>query len=158
MDFRLTQKETARHTIQNRAKFPSRLISKINVPTSITPNRRKLLIALESIIGNEFYNPSIQNYGPGGIREPDGRALRYPLSVQHADGVVEKIRTSAIPGEIGDEALRSGYYRFGANQLDVMKALDQILTHLEANYGLVVDEDAGASRGDGGKSGGEEAL
>lgn len=117
--------------------------------TSITPNRRKLLIALESIIGNEFYNPSIQNYGPGGIREPDGRALRYPLTLQRPDGETEKIRNYSIPEEIGDEMLRSGYYKFGANQLDVMKALDRILTHLEANCGLVIDQNAGAREGDG---------
>ena len=34
--------------------------------------RRKALIQLESILGNECYNASIQNYGPGGIREADG--------------------------------------------------------------------------------------
>ena len=111
--------------------------------TAITPNRRKLLIALESIVGNEFYNPSIQNYGPGGIREPDGRAFRYPLTLQRADGEAEKIRSYSIPDEIGDKMLRSGYYKFGANQLNVMKALDRILNHLETNYGFVIDGDAG---------------
>lgn len=107
--------------------------------TSISPNRRNLLIALESILGNEFYNPSIQNYGPGGVREPDGRAFRYPVTLENPDGETEKVRSYSIPTETSDAMLRSGYYKFGANQLDVMKALDRILTHLETNYGLVID-------------------
>lgn len=48
-----------------------------------------------------------------------------------------------------DEILRSGYDKFGANQFDVMKALERILTYLEANYGLVLGQDGGSPNGNG---------
>ncbi|WP_234267569.1 hypothetical protein [Hydrogenophaga sp. NFH-34] len=100
--------------------------------------RRKALVQLESILGNECYNASIQNYGPGGVREADGRAFRYPLMVRLSDQEKQKIRDHWVPDKISDEALRSGYYAFGANQLDVMTALDKILQHLENHHGLVI--------------------
>lgn len=100
--------------------------------------RRKALIQLESIIGNECYNASIQNYGPGGIREADGRAFRYPLMVRLSDQEKQKIRNHSVPDNVSDEALRSGYYAFGANQLDVMTALERMLRHLEKHHDLVI--------------------
>ena len=103
--------------------------------------RRKVLIRLESILGNECYNASIQNYGPGGIRESDGRAFRYPLTVRLSDQPQQKIRSQSAPENIPDEALRSGYYSFGANQLDVMAALEKMLLHLEMHHGLIIKED-----------------
>jgi hypothetical protein len=42
--------------------------------------RKRLLIALEKIVGNEFYNANIQKYGPGGVFEGEGREYRYPIS------------------------------------------------------------------------------
>ena len=102
--------------------------------------RRKVLIQLESILGNECYNASIQNYGPGGIREADGRAFRYPLMVRLSDQEKQKIRDHSVPDNISDEALRSGYYAFGANQLDVMTALERILRYLEEHHGLIIKE------------------
>lgn len=119
-----------------------------DVTASLSPSRRNLLIALESIIGNEFYNPKIQNYGPGGVRESDGRAIRYPLTLQKANGETEKIRGFPITEVIGDEVLLSGHYKVGANQLDVMRALDQILSYLEAKHGLEIEKDAGRRKGE----------
>ena len=101
--------------------------------------RRKVLIQLESILGNECYNASIQNYGSGGIREADGRAFRYPLMVRLSDQEKQKkIRNHSVPDNVSDEALRSGYYAFGANQLDVMTALERMLRHLEKHHDLVI--------------------
>lgn len=102
--------------------------------------RRKLLVQLESILGNECYNASIQNYGPGGIRESDGRGFRYPLMVRINDQEKKKIRDFRVPNTISDEALRSGYYVFGANQLDVMVALEKMLQLLEENHSLVIED------------------
>lgn len=103
--------------------------------------RRRLLAQLESILGNECYNASIQNYGTGGIREADGRAFRYPLMVRLSGQEKQKIRDQIVPDSVPDEALRSGYYSFGANQLDVMTALEKILRHLEKNHGLVIKDE-----------------
>lgn len=105
---------------------------------SISNDRRKLLVRLESILGNECYNGSIQNYGPGGVREGDGRGFRYPLTVRIENNEKTKIREVSIPSTIPNEALLSGYYSFGANQLDVMTGLNKIIDHLERHYGLVV--------------------
>lgn len=102
--------------------------------------RRKLLVQLESILGNECYNANIQNYGPGGIRQANGRGFRYPLMVRINDQEKKKIRDFRVPNFISDEAIRSGYYAFGANQLDVMVALEKMLQLLEKNHGLVIEE------------------
>lgn len=98
--------------------------------------RRQLLIQLESILGNECYNGNIQNYGPGGVREAAGRSFRYPIMVRATDGSKTKVRGTFIPTTATDEMVKSGYYAFGANQLDVMAALEKMLQHLEKSYGL----------------------
>ena len=105
---------------------------------SLSKTRRQVLVQLESILGNECYNASIQNYGSGGIREADGRAFRYPLMVRLSDQEKQKIRNHSVPDNVSDEALRSGYYAFGANQLDVMTALERMLRHLEKHHDLVI--------------------
>ncbi len=106
----------------------------------ISKSRRTLLVQLEGILGQECYNASIQNYGPGGIREAAGRSYRYPVTVRETDGNKQKINSSTIPDNVSDEAVRSGYYAFGANQLDVMSGLDRILTFLEKKHGLVIQD------------------
>lgn len=105
----------------------------------LSKTRRQLLVQLEKILGIECYNGSIQNYGPGGVREAEGRAFRYPLTLRASDGKITKVR-HAIPPDASDEMVRSGYYAFGANQLDFMEGLEKVLQFLEESYGLVVDE------------------
>ena len=95
---------------------------------------------MESILGNACYNGNIQNYGPGGVREAEGRSFRYPVTMRLQDGSKSKVRDTTIPASVPNEVLLSGYYAFGANQLDVMAALDRILKHLEQSYGLVVPD------------------
>jgi hypothetical protein len=105
----------------------------------ISKARRHLLVRLESLIGNECYNSNIQNYGPGGVREAEGRAFRYPLTIRVSEGEKQKIRSTTIPDTVPSEMLASGYYAFGANQLDVMAALERVLKYLEKNHGLSVE-------------------
>lgn len=102
--------------------------------------RRELLIAMESLLGNECYNASIQNYGPGGVREADGRSFRYPVMLRASDGAKTKVREHRIPATASNEMVRSGYYQFGANQLDVMAGLERILEYLEKRHGFVPSE------------------
>ena len=47
--------------------------------------RKRLLIELEEIVGNEFYNANIQNWGPGGVFEGGGRGFRYAVTFQDKD-------------------------------------------------------------------------
>jgi len=100
--------------------------------------RRALLVRMESILGNECYNANIQNYGPGGAREADGRSFRYPVMLRDAEGSKTKVRDLLIPASATDDMVRSGYYAFGANQLDVMAGMEKILQYLEKHHGLVV--------------------
>lgn len=110
------------------------------MPEKLQRARRNVLIKLESILGAECYNANIQNYGLGGSREADGRSFRYPLTVRLSADEKQKIRTGSVPDTITDEALRSGYYAFGANQLDVMTALERMLTYLEKHHSLTIRE------------------
>ncbi|MCQ4254569.1 hypothetical protein [Stutzerimonas stutzeri] len=109
------------------------------MPRSLSETKRQLLLQMESILGNECYNAHIQNYGPNGVREAAGRSFRYPITLRSSDGSKIKTSESIIPATVSDEMIRSGYYAFGANQLDVMAALEKILQHLEENHGLVLD-------------------
>ena len=100
----------------------------------MTTKRAKLLAELERTIGGYCYNASIQNWGPNGVFEGEGRDFRYPLTVVDAEGSKRKVRGRADPEKVGE--LKTGYYAFGANQLQIVMALDAVLSHLEENYGL----------------------
>lgn len=106
----------------------------------MSKSRRALLVQLEGILGRECYNANIQNYGPGGSREAEGRSYRYPLTVRAPDGERQKIRSSTIPDSVSDEAVRSGYYAFGANQLDIMSGIARILSFLEKEHDLEIQD------------------
>ena len=96
--------------------------------------RKQLLIELEDIIGNEFYNANIQNWGPGGVFEGEGRALRYPVIFRDKDG--KSIKTKHVDTALPSETIITGIYKFGANELSIMRALDLMLSHLERRHGL----------------------
>lgn len=95
--------------------------------------RLELLMKLERIVGNECYNANTQNWGPGGKFEGKGREFRYPLTVIGKDGTKTKLK----PGErLSTDVAATGHYAFGANQLHIIKALDQVLSYLEENHQL----------------------
>ena len=102
--------------------------------TKITKKRAQLLARLEQIVGSNCYNGSIQNYGPGGSFEGAGRDFRYPLTIVDAEGEKRKKRNPAT--DETPEALSTGFYAFGANRLQIIKALNEVLDDLEANAGL----------------------
>lgn len=118
---------------------------------TISETRRQLLVELESIIGNSFYNSHIQNHGPGGVREADGRGLRYPVTFFESDGTKMKVKDHRVPKSVPTEIFLSGYYAVGANQLDVMASLNRVIQHLEKKYGLAIEakeQDAAARAGE----------
>ncbi|RWC40547.1 MAG: hypothetical protein EOS28_23240 [Mesorhizobium sp.] len=100
----------------------------------ITKKRAKLLADLEYLVGNNCYNGSIQNWGPGGTFEGEGRGFRYPLTVIGDNG--GKIKRRYRADDVAPKQLITGYYAFGANQLQIVLALEEVLQHLEKNYGL----------------------
>jgi hypothetical protein len=105
-------------------------------PNKLTKKRAELLAELENIIGNNCYNGSIQNYGPNGAYYGEGRSFRYPLTAVDPDGTKRKFRSAAK--DLSPEVLSTGYYAFGANRLHIVTAIDEVLRHLEQNYGLKI--------------------
>ncbi|MFZ5671936.1 MAG: hypothetical protein ACOZAM_03120 [Pseudomonadota bacterium] len=103
----------------------------------LTKGRKAVLIKLESIIGNECYNAKIQNWGPGGVFEGEGREFRYPISFRDQEG--RRVKTRNVDSEIKSELVIGGYYAFGANELHIMKGLDRVLDYLEREYSLKID-------------------
>lgn len=89
---------------------------------------------IPQIVGNEFYNANIQNWGPGGEFEGEGRALRYPVTMRDKDG--KTIKTKHLDPALPAEIVITGMYRLGANELSIMRALDLVVSHLERNRGL----------------------
>lgn len=100
----------------------------------LTKARKALLIELESIIGNECYNANIQNWGPGGVFEGEGREFRYPITFRDDEG--PKIKRRRVEPSLSNATLLRGYYAFGANELHIMRALERALEHLERKCNL----------------------
>jgi hypothetical protein len=102
----------------------------------MTKSRKALLIKLEQIIGNECYNASIQNWGPGGVFEGEGREFRYPITFRDEQG--GKIKKRNVEEGLSADTILGGYYSFGANELHVMRGLDRVLDYLEREHQLKI--------------------
>lgn len=96
--------------------------------------RKRLQIELENIVGKEFYNGNIQNWGPGGVFEGGGRALRYPITFRDKDS--KTIKTKHVDPALPADTVITGMYRLGANELSIIRALDLAVSHLERNHDL----------------------
>ena len=117
------------------------LENKVRKHVSILATRQQidpikaLLIELEQIVGNECYNGNIQNYGSWGELESEGRQFRYPVKFYTGSGESKKWTVSP---DIASEELITGYYAFGANELNIYRALFKVVSHLREKYGLKV--------------------
>lgn len=96
---------------------------------------RDLLVRMEAIVGSECYNANIQNYSAWGVWEGEGRSFRYPVTYIR-NGQEEKRK--ARVDDLEPEALITGRYKFGANELSIHRALVRIVDMLEADYGLKI--------------------
>jgi hypothetical protein len=96
--------------------------------------RQQLLLKLENIIGNECYNKNIQNWGANGSFLGEGRSFRYPITFNTDDGskIKKRYPDFSLPATVS----KTGYYAFGANKLNIIRALDSVIEHLEEEYGL----------------------
>lgn len=99
-------------------------------------SRKRLLIELEAIVGNEFYNANIQNWGPGGTFEGKGRDFRYPINFLGKDG--KKLKVKRVDPSLPPDVVITGSYKVGANELYIMRALEKVLSHLERDHGFVL--------------------
>ena len=101
---------------------------------------RDLLVRMEQILGSECYNANIQNHSAWGVWEGEGRSFRYPVTYLRAGGE-EKRRSPA--DDLASEELLTGHYRFGANELSVMRALVRVVEMLRDEFGLVLQNPGG---------------
>ena len=97
--------------------------------------RRELIKKMEIIIGAECFNGYIRNYGPGGVWKSEGRSFRYPITFVRPEG--EEKRHS-MPDELRGEELITGFYKFGANDLAIVRALAKVVDMLEEEYGVTL--------------------
>ena len=114
-----------------------------NKKENISKRKKQLILKLESIIGGSCYNSNIQNYGPGGEWEGEGRGFRYPLTFIDEKGQKLKYKGHSYY-QITETMLKNGYYAFGANELHIMDALERILTLFEKEYGMNFENDEDA--------------
>lgn len=96
--------------------------------------RAKLLAELGVIVGGNCYNGNIQNWGPHGIYEGEGRSFKYPLTLIDATG--NKTKRRYKDDEDNPSILSTCHYVFGANKLHIIKALDELVSYLEQEHGL----------------------
>lgn len=109
----------------------------------------KLMHDIEYEIGSECYNGNIQNFGPGGTWEGEGRDFRYPVRFLNSKGEIEKYRgkmpkilssTGKITnGVLGEERYSSAHYAFGANELYILRGVKQALEVLEKRFNIDFD-------------------
>jgi hypothetical protein len=102
---------------------------------TMTKKRISLIKHLEEIVGRSCYNPNIQNWGPNGNRLKEGRTFRYPITFHTPDGPKKGDQWFA---DLNRTEQMTGYYQLGANRLPIMDALNDVLTYLEENNGLVL--------------------
>lgn len=94
----------------------------------------QLVIEMERIIGGACFNHSIQNYGPWGVWEGEGRAFRYPITFVDEDRQERKKWT--VTSDMPPELLITGFYKFGANELGIVRSMVEIIRMIEATYGV----------------------
>ncbi|MCH8544433.1 MAG: hypothetical protein LAT61_12750 [Alcanivorax sp.] len=105
---------------------------------------------IEYEIGSECYNGSIQNFGPGGEWEGEGRDFRYPVTFINSEGLKEKYKgvlpfTRTEDGDfchclLGKKRYSSAFYAFGANQLYILRGVKNALEQIEKRFGIDFDE------------------
>jgi hypothetical protein len=54
------------------------------------------------------------------------------------DSKGEKLKRKHADTQLPENVVKTGYYAFGANQLHIIRGLDQVLQYLERNHGLTI--------------------
>jgi hypothetical protein len=104
--------------------------------------RKDLLLTMETIIGSQCYNGNIQNYGPYGVWEGEGRGYRYPINFISKENEKVKVRSTKYRKEFifQDDLILTGIYQFGANSIAIMSGLNKVLNYLEDRYNIDFNE------------------
>lgn len=99
----------------------------------------KLICELEREVGTECYNGRSYNGYTGG----EGCSFRYKVSIDPGNGgrIIEtKSNLASYANGFPPEAVRTMKYKFGANELNIGIALENVLNFLEERYGLDFNE------------------
>ena len=100
----------------------------------LTKKTVDLICELESIIGNQCYNPNSVN----GWTLEEGCSFRYPVTYKDKNNEEYKCRYT-LKG-IDKGCIDTICYKFGSNNLYIGCAIVKILERLEKKYGLNFDE------------------
>ena len=100
----------------------------------LTKKTIQLICELESIIGDECYNP---NSFDGWTLE-EGCSFRYPVSYEDKDDMAHKTRYKVE--NMDKNHINSIRYVFGSNNLFIGSAIVKVLERLEQKYDLDFDE------------------
>ena len=100
----------------------------------LTKKTIKLICELESLVGDECYNPNSYD----GWTLTEGCAFRYPVTYINKDGKENK--TWSTIKDIDKECINTIRYKFGSNHLFIGKGLLNVLEHLEQKFGLDFNE------------------
>lgn len=110
---------------------------------AISKEMKELMLDLERIIGNNCYNGNMQNYGPYGEWEGEGRYFRYPIVYKDHEGTDFKVRMYInyyLERIKESDVILTGSYKFGANSLGIMEGIYEILMKIENRYGISFDK------------------
>ena len=100
--------------------------------------RKRLLIRLESLIGEECYNASAHNWTPDGTFLGAEERFRYPLTFRDGNG--RTVKSWMVEESMPTAMLRGGHYAVGADELHIMTALERMLDYLETHHGLKIGD------------------
>ena len=96
---------------------------------------RDILVRMEAIIGSECFNANIQTTAPGA----SGRAKDAHSDTLSPTSATARRRSASRASMISrPEALITGHYKFGANELSIHRALVRIVDMLKTDYGLTI--------------------
>ncbi len=93
---------------------------------------KSLLIELENILGNEFYN-NIQSYSSCDDHFLKKQGYRYPITIDDGE-YVDKVKY--ISSLTNEENMINASYELGVNRLEIFRALLKMIKHLESKYEL----------------------
>ena len=97
--------------------------------------RLNLIGQLEYIVSQNCHNRYTRNYD-----STDGRTYRYPVHMKNPNDHDAWYTYRGIISSATDKSLGTLHYEFGANDLYIGDALNQILNFLEDRYGIDFDD------------------
>ena len=113
----------------------SHLLSNTSTGEDYQARRKRALIQMEAIIGRHFFNPRLPTSTLSARFHKIESTHRSPLYIRN--GVVKE-KHYFLHQSIPEDIMRSGHYFENGSELQIMEALDELLTFLEKEKGLQI--------------------